>query len=87
MSTHVYGYAPPDTKWLAMKAIWDACHAANVDPPAEVDRFFDGEAPDPAGVEVKIQHREYRAEMQDGIEIDVAAIPPHVTVIRFVNSY
>ena len=33
MSTHVVGFHPPDEKWKEMKAAWDACMAANVNPP------------------------------------------------------
>ena len=87
MSTHVTGYAPPDETWQKMKAAWDACQAAGVPVPAEVEGFFGGEAPDPAGVEVELPLREYSDGDRAGYELDVAAIPPQVTVIRFWNSW
>ncbi len=91
MSTHVVGIKPPDEKWKAMKRIWDACQAAGIDPPAEVDKFFNGEDPDQSGVVVDLDKhpcaKEYNAEMQNGIEIDLRKVPGDVAVIRFVNSY
>lgn len=86
-STHVIGFMPPDDRWRRMKAVWDACAAANIDPPAEVDEFFGGEAPDDTGREVEIPHRRWQADMSEGVEVDVAALPDGVTVIRFYNSY
>jgi len=91
MSTHVVGFKPADEKWKAMKAIWDACVAAKVAPPAEVDRFFGGVMPDPAGVEVDQRAltglREWRNDYAEGYEVDVKQLPPDVTVIRFYNSW
>src|ERR1035441_9166498 len=52
MSTHVTGFAPPDETWQKMKAIWDACETVGVPVPGEVEEFFGGEGPDPAGGEV-----------------------------------
>jgi hypothetical protein len=87
MSTRVTGFAPPGAEWQRMKAIWDACADAQVAVPAQVEDFFGGEPPDPAGVEIGIPAREYHGDMEAGYEIDVAAIPPQAAVIRFVNSW
>lgn len=88
MSTHVVGFVPPDDKWKAMKAVYDACAAAGVPVPREVDKFFDGVAPDPAGVEIELLVREWRDEYtSEGFELDVESIPPHVRTIRFFNSW
>lgn len=93
MSTHVIGFKPPDEKWRAMKAIWDACAAAKVKPPEEVHRFFDFEAPDEAGVEVDIERQGSCTPFNDadkaasGFEVDVRKLPPDVVIIRFYNSY
>jgi hypothetical protein len=43
MSMHVIGFVPPDGTWAQMKAIWDACQAAGVSLPDEVEDFFGGE--------------------------------------------
>lgn len=89
MSTRVTGFAPPDEKWQKMKDIWDACIAAKIEPPAEVEKFFGDEVPDPAGVEVDLPVRKWISPRNpaDGYELDVAAIPPHVKIIRFYNSW
>ena len=87
MSTHVIGFRPPDETWHKMKAAWDACAAVGLEPPESVVRFFNYESPDAAGVEVEIESREYCGEMQEGIEVDIDALPEGVRVIRFINSW
>lgn len=91
MSTHVVGFRPADEKWKKMKAVWDASVAAGITPPVVCTQFFNGEAPDPAGVEVRIDNTEcchgYSAGMCNGVEIDVTKLPKDVTIIRFYNSY
>ena len=87
MSTHVIGFRPPDEKWKAMKAVWDSCKAAGVDPPKGVNEFFDWQEPDAAGVEVKIKAREWSDDSREGYEIDVESLPKDVKVIRFYNSW
>jgi hypothetical protein len=88
MSTHVTGYAPPDERWQQMKAIWDTCKVAGIPVPAEVEEFFGGEEPDPAGVEVELPLREWSGTYAGaGYELDVAAIPSQVKTIRFYNSW
>jgi hypothetical protein len=96
MSTHVVGVKPPDEKWQRMKAIWDACMAARVDPPREVMKFFEGETPDPLGVRVGEFELRSAGCLKDwcdprgsssGVELDLAKLPPGVTVLRFVNSW
>lgn len=91
MSTYVVGFAPPDETWRVHKAVWDACTAANVPVPNETSAFFGHEQPDEAGVNVNLSKlvRKYNDSYrcQDGIEIDLASLPPNVKIIRFVNSY
>ena len=87
MSTHVIGFAPPDEKWRQMKAIWDSCKAAKIAVPREVEKFFNEMPPDPAGVEIELETREWKDDMKEGIEIFVDKIPKHVKLIRFYNSW
>lgn len=91
METRVVGIKPPDEKWKAMKKVWDACSEAGVEPPVEVLEFFGDEDPDDAGVVVGLgDHscvKEYRAEMQQGFEIVIDALPKDVKIIRFYNSW
>lgn len=94
MSTHVAGYKAPDDRWRQMKAIWDACQAAKVPAPQEVYDYFEGEAPDPEGVEVSEEIltengalREWKDEYRQGYEVVVANLPDDVQTIRFWNSW
>ena len=90
MSTHVIGFAPPDEKWKAMKSVYDSCINAGIYIPAEVENFFNGEKPDPAGVSTNIGFLASKwtdGDMCSGIEIDLSKLPKNVKIIRFYNSY
>jgi len=89
VSLVVEGFRPPDDEWRKMKAVWDACEAAGIDPPQEVADFFDGVEPDPAGITVDLEPRlrDWHGESANGYELTVADIPENVTVIRFYVSY
>jgi hypothetical protein len=91
MSTHVVGFKPPDDKWKKMKAIWDSCEEAGIEPPKAVSKFFEDTPPDESGVEIELEEHdcvsEYNDDSCNGFEIDVKKLPPDVTVIRFYNSY
>lgn len=95
MSTHVVAFKPPGEKWQQMKAVWDACRAAGVEVPDEVERYFEYDGPDPVGVEVKRADLINSGALYDwndgphasGYEVDVTKLPKDVTVIRFYNSW
>jgi hypothetical protein len=88
MSTHVVGFRPPDDRWRQMKAVWDACAAAGTSIPDEVDEFFNGEAPDDAGVTVDIPTHEWSDEhSREGYEIHLDELPADIKTIRFYNSW
>jgi hypothetical protein len=87
MSTHVIGFAPPDEQWRKMKAIWDSCRAAGIAVPREVEKFFGGEPPDEAGVEIELESRKWSEDSREGVEIEVEKLPKHVKLIRFYNSW
>lgn len=91
MSTHIVGFRPTDDTWNKMKNVFDTCRAAKVPLPKEVESFFNGEAPDSSGVRVDLDRhpcvKEYKDDMQEGFEVDLAKLPPHVTKIRFYNSW
>lgn len=91
MSSHVVGFKPPDAKWKKMKKVYDACQEAGTDLPDDVDKFFNGEPPDDAGVEVDLEDhaccKPYGGDSSDGFDIDVTKLPKDVTIIRFYNSY
>jgi hypothetical protein len=84
---------PPDERWSKMKAAWDACEAAGVEPPEDVEEFFDGEGPDPAGLVVDIgkavghvdtdDEQHYVADDEGGYYlIDLARLPKSITHIK-----
>lgn len=90
MSTHVVGIIPPDDVWKKMKAAYDSCVAAGVSIPGEVDQFFNGETPDPAGVVVELGApcvEKWSDDSRSGFEVDVTKLPPHVRIVRFYNSW
>jgi hypothetical protein len=74
-----------------MKAVYDACMAANTELPKEVDDFFGFDPPDDAGVKVEIKEhaccKEYEDEGSTGYEIDVTKLPKDVTILRFRYSW
>ena len=94
MSKHIIGIKPPDDKWLAMKAAYNACILAKISVPDEVTRFFNGDEPDALGVQVRQSTliasgavTDYSADMKDGFEIDITKLPKDVKIIRVYNSY
>jgi len=91
MSTHVVGIRPPDEKWRSMKAVWDACQAANTSVPEEVREFFDYIEPDEMGITVDLSSavctEDYRTEYAEGYEIDLELLPDNITRIRIYNSW
>lgn len=87
MSMHATGFRPPDERWAKMKAVYDAARVASIPIPHEVEEFFDGEEPDPAGVEVTVPTRKWKSDYQDGFELSVADIPEGCSVLRFYVSW
>lgn len=91
MSTFVYGIKPSDEKWKKMKAVRDACNAAGLAIPEEVNTFFGWDEPDDKGVRVDLRKFDccqfHTGEGKENYEIDVKKLPPDVTIIRFVNAW
>lgn len=101
MSSDLYGFKPADEKFRKMRAAYVACRDAGIEPPDEVTAFFGGEpeASDDAGVRLTLGSSvrgyappadgvtPWKAEMQDGFEVDLRKLDPTIKVLRFVNSY
>lgn len=87
MSTRVVGFCPPDEKWQQMKAIWDACEQAGMSIPHEVEKFFNWETPDEAGIEIELEPLEYATESREGYDIILSTLPEAIDRIRFYNSW
>lgn len=91
MTTGIVGIIRPDDKFKKMKEVWDVCSAAGVEIPNEVGEFFDWEEPDESGMVVDLDYHpavsKHKAEMEDGLEVDLSKIDEDITIIRFVNYY
>lgn len=94
MSTHVKGFKPSNGKWLQMQRIWITCDEAGIDPPEEVQKFFNYSAPDKNGIEVSESElilcgavKKYQEEGYSGFDIDTTKLPKDVVVLRFYNSF
>ena len=90
MNTHVVGIKPPNEKWKKMKEVWDACESAEIEPPKEVYDFFEGEGPDEKGVRVNLNKQccsKFKADCQEGLEIDLTKISSDIKIVRFYNSW
>lgn len=85
----ISGFIPPDSKWKAMKSIYDACKKAGVSLPKEVIEFFNGELPDDNGREVNLANitNEIHKEGMHGWELEIERIPKNVKIIRFYASF
>lgn len=93
-STYVYGIRLPGSEWRRMKAVWDACRAADVEAPEEVSAFFNWEEPDEVGVVIDLEKagaaRIWKPggdSMREGVEVNLERLPEDIAIIRFVNSY
>lgn len=89
LSIKVVGYRPADDQWMKMKAVYDACEAAGVATPADVDDFFGCEDPgDAPGKEVDLGDglREWEDKYSTGYEIDIEALPKGVRFLRVYMS-
>jgi hypothetical protein len=93
-SMYVKAFKPADDRWQRMKTVYDACTAAGIEIPDEVDRYFNGERPDGEGV--AIDHHdllpsgavtEWHEDMREGYEINLGLLPDDVTVVRVYMSY
>lgn len=91
MSTSVVGFKPPDEKWKAMKAVYDACIAGKVRVPDEVQKFFNWCGPTEAGVVVELLKTDcvkaHHTDSESGFDVDVTKLPKDVTLVRFYNSW
>jgi len=96
-SYSVHAFKPADERWERMKLVWDACEAAEVAPPVEVDDFFAGQPPSDNGVDVKLTS--YPEDGDDesitrwdrdgawGFDVDIRKLPADTHIVRFQASY
>ena len=89
MTTRVIGFQPPDNEWKTKKAAYDACEAASIPIPEELYTYFNHEPPNDHGREIDITQATtpWHDDMREGIEIEIAKLPPNIKIIRFINSW
>lgn len=97
MSTHLVGIKPPDKKWKAMKAAYDACIEADIPVPEEVEKFFEYEVPDSKGVPIELSKQiggvlafgvtYFTEEGKSGYEVELDKLPEDIKILRFYNSW
>lgn len=87
-SMHVVGIREPDEQWLKVKAVWDACAAAQIDPPAVVKEFFGSNGPNANGIETDLKAFaiDWSAATSVGVELVLDQLPKDITKVRFYLS-
>lgn len=91
MSIQVVGFRAPDEHFKKMEKVWDACKAAKIELPEEVDLFFDGLPPDDKGLVIDLGQEDgvtdWEGDNAEGYEVDVTKLPKDLTIIRFYKSW
>ena len=92
-SVSVVAVKAPDDMWRKHKAVYDACKAADIDPPEETDRYFEDGEPNPIGVIVRLGYVGHSAtdhpsadsfidDHATGIRVDISKLPVGTTHIE-----
>ncbi len=76
----------PDETFTKMLAVYNACKAADIAPPDEVEDYFDGE-PDPTGVRIPITDSDNVKPIESdcywGYSVKLSGLPKGTTHIQF----
>jgi len=87
MNSYVKAIVESDNRYDKMFAIYEACTAAGIEPPREVRHFFNGQTPNPDGMEVDVPFHHSTDDSRDFYDVHLDDLPEGTTIIRFVNSY
>jgi hypothetical protein len=94
MSTHVTGFKQPNDKFHQMFEVWEACKKAKVPVPLIVEKFFNGEPPDPAGVTIDEDAlvksgaiKCWSDDGADGFELHIDKLDSDIKIVRFFNAW
>ena len=91
MSTHIIAIGEPGDKHSKMFAAYEACSAAGLDVPKEVNEYFNWDSPNEKGLEIDIEEHgcctEFSEDSRHVFEIDLKSLPEGITHIRFFNSH
>ena len=89
---YISGMSEPDEEFRKLKAVYDACKAADVLPenyPPEVEHYFGGYEPeDLMGKDIDIDAAIIKGDkyMSTDFTVDITLLPPGVKYIRFWMS-
>lgn len=87
----VVGIKPPDEKWKKMKAVWDACTAAKISVPDDVERFFNYETPDKDGVKINLTLHPAVEDIKGagmwGYAVHICDLPADIKIVKFEAHY
>lgn len=92
MSTHAVAIVEPDDEYRKKHAALMACRAADVDPPVELELYFESDLDNPSldtrAVDIDDEAiTPWSNDHASGIEVDVSRLPNRTTRIRFMNSW
>lgn len=85
MDFDVVGIRAVDDHWKKMQKVWIACDQVGIDPPEEVEEFFNGRAFDNAEIEVELGDC---AQLygEEGIQVCLKELPKNLTHLRFISN-
>lgn len=90
-SLNVVGVRKADEHWKKLKAVYDACVVAHIDPPDEVERFFNWRRPrddeEEQEVDIRFSVKQWQGDNATGYEIDLEKIPVGIRILRVYNSW
>ena len=93
-SLEIVGVRPPDDEWRKMKAIWDSCESADIEPPKEVRNYFGDDGPHEEGICVGVEkevvsegHEFMTTGVRDGATgdyylVELAKLPKNITHLK-----
>jgi hypothetical protein len=99
MSMHCEAVKPADENYKRKAEAYRACEAAGIGIPDELLKFFDDEPPDATGTKQTLgtghsapdnlhpSCAKYKADMEEGFEVDITKLPEGTRFVRFYCSY
>lgn len=82
----IEGFRPVDEEWKKMKAVYDACKAAGVEVPEEVNEFFNWEKPSDFGMFVDVSDA-IVTESNNVMLVDLTKLPKNLKTLRVYLNY
>ncbi len=91
MYSYVKGLKPKTEEYEKKLRIYKDCKELNINPPKEIEDYFDGEVCE-EGIVIDLPKDAISESVNvdycnEYFDVDLTKIPSDVTIIRFVNSY